>query len=182
MFMKKSIDLKKFYHTSFPTEAALLTVKDKDKTNVITVAWHCTISKKPPLFGVSVAPQRHSHKLINESKEFVINFMNYDFVEKIHFCGTNSGRNTDKISKIGLNLVNSKKISTKAIKESYACLECKLFDKIKLGDHTFFVGEIVNALIDNESFSNEILDTDKMKPCYYIGDKIYTNFNSKKEF
>ena len=109
--MKKTADLRKFYYYSFPTNAALVTVKDKDKTNIITIAWHCTISKKPPLYGISVAPQRHSHRLIEDSKEFVVNFMPYNLVEKVQFCGTHSGRKTNKIEKTGLNLFNSEKIS-----------------------------------------------------------------------
>ena len=104
--MKKTGDMKKFYHYSFPMQAALLTVQTENKnTNVITVAWHTTISKKPPLYGVSIAPARYSHGLIEESKEFVINFAPYDLVEKVHFCGTRSGRNTDKIDETKLTLV-----------------------------------------------------------------------------
>lgn len=179
--MKKTGDLRKFYYYSFPTQAALVTVKDKEKTNIITVAWHCTISKKPPLYGISIAPQRYSHKLIEESKEFVINFMPYEMVEEIQFCGTNSGRNIDKIDNISLNLIDSEKVSTKTIKESFSCFECKLFNKITLGDHTFFVGNILNAKIEKEVFSEGILDLDKMKPCYYLGDKVYTNFNLQKK-
>lgn len=179
--MKKTGDLRKFYYYSFPTNAALVTVKDSKKTNIITIAWHCTISKNPPLYGISVAPSRHSHSLLEESKEFVINFMPYSLVEKVQFCGTHSGKNTDKADKTDLSLINSEKISTSSIKESYACLECKLFDKLKLGDHSFFVGEVVNTTVEEEYFKGKILDIDKIKPCYYLGDKVYTNFNLEKK-
>ncbi len=179
--MKKTGDLKKFYYYSFPTQAALVTVKDKEKTNIITVAWHCTISKNPPLYGISIAPQRHSHKLIVENKEFVINFMPYSQVENIQFCGTHSGRNTDKAKETNLNLIDSEKVSTKAIKESFAYFECRFFNKINLGDHTFFVGEVLNAVIEKEKFPKGILDMEKVEPCYYLGDKVYTNFSSEKK-
>ena len=179
--MKRTGDLRKFYYYSFPTKATLVTVRDENKkTNVITIAWHCTISKNPPLYGISVAPQRYSHELIANSKEFVINFMEYSLVEKVQLCGTHTGKNTDKIDKANLTLVDSKKISTKAIKESYACFECRLFDKINLGDHTFFVGEVLNAEIDKKGFSKGILDMDKINPCYYLGDKVYTDFSGEK--
>ncbi len=179
--MKKTGNLRKFYYYSFPTNAALVTVKDKDKTNIITIAWHCTISKNPPLYGISVAPQRHSHSLIDDSKEFVVNFLPFEQVKNIHFCGTHSGKKTNKIDKTALSLIDSEKISTKSIKESYACFECRLFNKLKLGDHSFFVGEVVNTLIEEQTFSEGILDIDKVKPCYYLGDKVYTNFNLEKK-
>jgi len=180
--MKKIGNMKKFYYYSFPMQAALLTVKTKNEnTNVITVAWHTTISKKPPLYGVSIAPSRHSHKLIEESKEFVINFASYDIVDKIQFCGTHSGRNTDKIKETGFTLLDSKKVKTKYIKECFAHFECTLFDEIHLGDHTFFVGEIKNIIIDEEAFENNILDNKKVKPCYYLGDKYYTTISEEKK-
>jgi len=180
--MKKTGDMKKFYHYSFPMQAALLTVQTENKnTNVITVAWHTTISKKPPLYGVSIAPGRYSHGLIEESKEFVINFASYDIGDKIHFCGAHTGRNTDKIKETGFTLLDCNKINTKYIKECFAHLECKLYDKINLGDHTFFVGEIVNTIIDEEAFLNDILDTKKVKPCYYLGDSYYTTVSGEKK-
>ncbi len=181
--MRETKDLRKFYYCSFPTEAVLVTVKDKDKTNAITIAWHCTISKNPPLYGISVAPGRYSHDLIDKSKEFVINFMPFSLVEKIHFCGTKTGKNIDKIKELDLKLESAKKISTKAIKESYAYFECKLFDKINLGDHTFFVGKVLNSVIDEKSFNKGILDINRTKPCYYLGDKFYTDLSGEgKEF
>ena len=173
--MKVDGNIKKFYHYSFPTQAALVTCNDSDnKTNVITIAWHTTISKNPPLYGISVAPGRYSHDLIKKSKEFVINFAPYNLAEKINFCGTHSGRKTDKISETNLTLIPSKKIKTPAIKECFTHLECKLFDACSLGDHTLFVGEVLNVLLDDGAFVNDLIDNKKIQPCYYIGDCVYT--------
>ena len=80
------------------------------KTNIITLAWHTPISRKPPLYGISIAPKRYSHALIEKSKEFVINFIPYSLVEAAQFCGTHSGRSTDKLCKTGLTLAPSKKL------------------------------------------------------------------------
>lgn len=172
--MKSNMNLSKFYHYAFPMQAALVTCTDENgQTNPITIAWHSPISKKPPLYGISVAPSRYSHNLIGKSKEFVINFAPYHLVEKVHFCGSNSGRKIDKIKQAGLTLGESEKINTKYIKECYAHLECKLHKSVVLGDHTFFVGEIVNILADEDAFSDDMLDK-KMTPCYYLGDCVYT--------
>jgi flavin reductase (DIM6/NTAB) family NADH-FMN oxidoreductase RutF len=181
---KKTGNIEKFYQYAFPMQAAILTCADKNgKTNPITVAWHTPISKKPPLYGVSIAPSRFSYKLIKESKEFAINFAPYNIVEKIHFCGTKSGRNTDKIKETGLTLSDPKKIKTKIIKECFANLECKLYKSIKLGDHTFFVGEVVNTQINKDAFENDILNNKNVKPCYYLGSNTYTAIsNTKKQF
>ncbi len=182
--VKKTGNIEKFYQYAFPMQAAILTCIDKNgKTNPITVAWHTPISKKPALYGVSIAPSRYSYKLIKESKEFAINFAPYNLVERIHFCGTKSGKNIDKIKETGFTLSKSKKIKTKIIKECFANLECKLCRSVKLGDHTFFVGEVVNTKIDENAFENDILNNKKVKPCYYLGNNIYTTISKiRKKF
>ena len=115
-----------------------------------------------------------------KAKIFIINFSSFDILDKIHFCGTHSGRNTDKIKETGLSLENCKKIDAKYIMECFAHLECKLYDKINIGDHTFFVGEVVNTIIDEEAFPDGMLDNKKVKPCYYVGDKVYTTISEEK--
>ena len=172
--------LEKFYYYSFPMQAVLVTsIDEKGKTNVLTIAWHTPISRNPPLYGISVAPGRYSHKLIKTNKEFVVNFMPFNFSEEIHFCGTNSGKNIDKIEKINLNYKDAKKIKSKIIAEGFAHFECNLYDSIEIGDHTLFVGQIVNIQIDDNAFKNNILDNKNIKPAYYLGGNTYTTINKE---
>jgi flavin reductase (DIM6/NTAB) family NADH-FMN oxidoreductase RutF len=182
--VKKIGNIKKFYQYAFPMQSVIVTCVDKNrKTNPITIAWHTPLSIKPALYGVSISSSRYSYGLIKESKEFAINFAPYNLVNIIHFCGTNSGKNIDKIKKSGLTLSNSKKIKTKIINECFANLECKLFSSIELGDHTFFVGEVINTQIDEDYFENDVLNNKKVKPCYYLGNNSYTSIsNIKKQF
>ena len=92
--MKVDGNIEKFYQYSFPMQTVLVTCNDEHgKTNVITIAWHTPISKKPPLYGISLAPSRYSHDLIKKGKEFVVNFVYYNMVEKAHFCATHSAQN-----------------------------------------------------------------------------------------
>jgi len=180
--MKEIANIEKFYQYAFPMQAALLTsVDNSGKTNIITVAWHMPISKKPPLFGVSIAPSRYSHDLIKNSKEFVINFAPYELVEKIHYCGTHSGRNTDKQKDTNLTFIDSKINKTKSIKECFSHLECKLLKIISLGDHSLVVGEIVKVVFSEDIFENDILKTEKTKPCFYLGNKVYSDISDNKK-
>ncbi len=172
--MKKKGNIDKFYYYSFPQQAVLVTCKDtRDKTNVITIAWHTTLSKKPPLYGISVAPSRFSHELIENSREFVVNFTPIKFVEKVNICGIYSGRNTDKINKTGFNLESSECVKTPFLKESFAHLECSLHETISLGDHTFFVGKVEKAIISDDAFESDLIKNKLVKPCYYRGGNSY---------
>ena len=126
------------------------------------------------MYGISVAPSRYSHGLIEETKEFVINFIPYELVAKVHFCGTHTGKNINKIKESGLTLIPSEKVKVPTIKEGYGHLECKLYDTLKIGDHSFFIGEVVNVQADENAFKNNLLDNEKIQPTYYIGGNNYT--------
>jgi flavin reductase (DIM6/NTAB) family NADH-FMN oxidoreductase RutF len=180
--MKVNGNLQKFYYYAFPMQAVLVTCNDKNgKTNAITIAWHTTISKDPPLYGISIAPNRYSHGLIQDAKEFVINFAPYEIADIVNFCGKNSGKNTDKITKMKLTLEPSQKLNTPIIKECFSHLECKLKNKLKLGDHTLFIGEVVNVIADKNAYLDDLLETEKIKPTYYIGGNIYTTISKKRD-
>ena len=161
--MKIDGNISKFYQYSFPMQTVLVTCNnEKRETNIITIAWHTPISKIPPLYAVSVAPSRYSHDLIKNNKEFVINFVHFDMIENAHFCGTHSGRSTDKIDKTKLTLVPSKTIKVPYIKECFAHLECKLVKNYTIGDHTLFIGEVVTVYADKHAFENDLLQINKI--------------------
>lgn len=179
--MKTDGTFGKYYHYAFPMQTVLVTCNDKaGNTNVITLAWHTPISRKPPLYGISVAPKRYSYEMIENSKEFVVNFVPYSLVEAAQFCGTHSGRSTDKICKTGLTLLPSKMISTPRINEGYAHIECTLEQNIPLGDHQFLVGKVVAVSADEDAFKDELLKTDHIHPLYYIGENSYTTLDRAK--
>jgi flavin reductase (DIM6/NTAB) family NADH-FMN oxidoreductase RutF len=182
--MKVKGNLEKFYYYAFPMQAILVTVNDeRKKTNVITIAWHTPISQDPPLYGISVAPKRYSHELIQKTREFVVNFVPFELVERVHFCGRHTGRTTDKIKETGLTLIPSQKIKTPLIKGGYAHLECRLHSAESYGDHTFFIGEVVNTMVDEHAFKDDLLDNKTIHPTYYIGGDSYTSLDkTQKKF
>lgn len=182
--MKIKGNISKYYHYAFPMQAVLVTCNDeKGKTNIITIAWHTPISKKPPLYGISIAPSRYSHDLIKRTKEFVINFLPYELVKEVNYCGTHSGRNTNKIDETKLTLTAAEKIKTPLIKEGFAHIECKLAKTFTIGDHTFFIGEILNIQAEENAFENDILENKKIQPCCYLGGNTYTTIDEiQKKF
>jgi flavin reductase (DIM6/NTAB) family NADH-FMN oxidoreductase RutF len=128
----------------YPSRVVLVTSAGKSgKPNIMTVAWTAILSMNPFMVGIAVSPKRHSHKLISESKEFVVNLPAFELEKQMEFCGTKSGRDIDKFKETGLTPAKSEKVKAPRIAECYAWLECKLVNSIETGDHTFFVGEVV---------------------------------------
>jgi len=180
--MKVEGSMDKFYQYAFPMSTVLVTCNDDTgKTNIITIAWHTTISKNPPLYGISIAPSRYSHELIKKNQEFVINFVPFELVDKAHFCGTHSGRRTDKSSETGLTLSSSKKVKIPLINECYAHLECELKKSITIGDHTLLIGEVLAVQTDEEVFENDVLAIYKIQPLFYLGGNSYSAIDGKKK-
>jgi len=130
-------------------------VGKRERPNIITLAWAMPTSLRPPMVAVSVSPKRHSHHLIEETKEFVVNVPTMDILDAVHVCGTVSGRDYDKFKEAKLTPLPAKRIKTPLIGECVANLECRLLTALETGDHTIFVGRIVAAHIDRDVYDED---------------------------
>ena len=140
------------YHLLYPLRSYLIVSGNNEITNVMTADWLTVISYKPFILGVSIAPKRYTHKLIEKEKEFVVSVPTLEMLEDLWIAGTKSG--PEKLKNMDINLIESKKVRVKSIKEAVANLECKLIDKKSYGDHTFFIGEVVNFEYNEKAFRN----------------------------
>lgn len=114
------------------------------RPNIITVAWAGTVNSDPPMLSVSIRPDRHSHDIIRDSGEFVVNLVNRELLKACDLCGVRSGREYDKFSLCGLAPVPVSGLSSApAIAQSPAYLACRVKETLSLGSHTMFLGEIV---------------------------------------
>lgn len=122
-----------------------LIVSGVEKPNIMAADWVIPLSFKPQLLGVAVGRQRYTHKLIKEIGEFVVAVPTLELLKEVWIAGTLSGAREDKLSKMKLTLLKSKKVRVPSIKECQANLECKVLKELEVGDHTLFVGEIVDV-------------------------------------
>jgi flavin reductase (DIM6/NTAB) family NADH-FMN oxidoreductase RutF len=176
----KPEDLKKFYTYASPKSAILVTAVDETgKPNIITLAWHSPVSIDPPLYGISIHPKRYTHELIEKTKEFVVNFPSWKLLEKVHHCGSVSGRKVDKFRQTGLTPWPSEKVRPPSRAECYLHLECKLGRSPALGDHTWFCGNIVAITADEGAFEDGILG-EQGDPILYMGKDKYQNLRAQR--
>ena len=146
----------------------LLTTKAGEKVNTMAIGWGTIgIEWGKPVFVAYVRDTRHTRTMLDESGEFTVNIPLGEIDRKIlGYCGTKSGRDTDKIADLGLTLEEPAAISVPGIKELPLTLECKVIfrnvqDESRLpesirsryysegsGDyHIAYYGEIVGAYI-----------------------------------
>ncbi len=129
--------------SEFAESVAVVTVKQDDKLNAMTAAWTIPVSHRPALVVVHIAPQRYTHDIIMETKEFGLSILADDQVDVSQHAGTISGRKDDKFADGTLRPKPSKVISAPVLDGCAATMECKLEKAIAMGDHTIFVGRVV---------------------------------------
>jgi flavin reductase (DIM6/NTAB) family NADH-FMN oxidoreductase RutF len=132
-----------------PVPVVMATCADeKGKPNIITLAWTGTINSEPPMVSISVRPERYSHGLILNSRQFVINLVTRTLVRAADLCGVKSGRNTDKFKATGLTPVPASIVKVPMIDESPVNIECEVKNIIHLGSHDMFLATIVSVNVD----------------------------------
>ncbi len=122
------------------------------EVNVMAADWVTVLSHKPTIVGVAVSPKRYTHKLITKYREYVISVPSLDMLDDVWIAGTESG--PSKIEKLKITFIKSKKIGTPSIREALANIECRVIDSRDYGDHTFFVGEIVDYTYKREAYTD----------------------------
>ena len=107
---------------------ALLTVKNGDRINSMTIGWGSFgINWSRPVFTVYVRESRFSRELLDANPEFTVSLPDAQFNKEIlKFCGSRSGRDVDKAAALGLHYEKADKISVPGVKELPLTLECRV--------------------------------------------------------
>lgn len=145
----------------FVTNVGLITSDGPYGANVMAAEWTHHISYAPFLIGVNVRPKDATHANILDTREFGVNLCAFDQAVISSVSGGSTGREVDKIkllTELGVEFYRAKSIHTVMIRGASMNAECKLLRAIELGDHTMFVGEVL-----------EILATDKPPLVHHDG-------------
>ncbi|MCW4005567.1 MAG: flavin reductase family protein [Candidatus Bathyarchaeota archaeon] len=157
------------YRLIHPMHTFLVSCAGADgKPNVSAVAWVMPVSNDPALVAISLSPKRHSHTLIEASQEFVINVPTLELLQSVYACGSFSGRSFDKFKKAGLTAAPAKKVKAPIVQECIAHIECKVYDQVTAGDHTLFIGKILQTYADPGVFT-ERYSLENAKMLYHAG-------------
>ena len=157
-----------------PLPAVMVSVGDMQESNIITVAWTGILSSDPPRTYISVRPSRHSHKMLLEKGEFVINLTNEALARTVDYVGIYTGAKVDKFEKCKLTKAESKEVSAPTIAEAPIALECRVFEVIHSGTHDIFMADIVNVSCDESLLDeNGKIHFDKAKLMAYSHGEYY---------
>ena len=142
-----------------PVPPALISCGTVKNPNVMTAAWTGIIASEPPMTYVSIRPERYSHEIISESKEFVINLTTLPLVSAADYCGVKS----------------CSAVKAPQIEESPVSIECRVKDIQHFGTHDMFLAEIVAVNIDDKYLNEEgRLTLEKAGLIAYVHGSYYT--------
>jgi len=166
--------ISRFHYLTYPAITPVITSGTTESPNAMAASWCTPLSVRPPLYGVSVAPKRYTYKLIRKYRDFGVCFLPFSMVDKVLGVGSVSGVEINKFERYGLGVKRAEKINAPLIEESISALECKLVNSFEVGDHVFFVGEVVCVWVDEDLLSDIILDPKKAKHVFYLGNGYFT--------
>ncbi len=162
------------FHHHYPKLTAIVTSHSNGRDDAMAVAWLSSVSQKPPMIGISLAPKRYTYELIMESREFGINFVSLEKAELIAGTGGCPGKEVDKFARFKLEKEQPLKTSVPILKDAYAVYECKLAANNTYGDHEWFVGEVVATHYDEEAFTSAgLVNLQTVKPALFNSAELY---------
>ncbi len=107
------------------------------------------VTSEPPTIGVSINRRNLTHEFIAESRVFTVSVLGQETpLSFIGNFGFKSGRETDKLK--GINYKTGETKAPIILDNTIAFMEAKVINKLDIGTHTLFIGEIINADMFNE--------------------------------
>ncbi len=143
-----------------PNALALVGSRSGDERNAMTTSWITQLAQEPVLIGVGVDNVSVTKRLISEGGAFTVNLWNSEntrvfvkFSKPATFDGS------------GLNGWAITEASTGApvFVDAVAWMDCEVRHEIDLGSHTLFIGELVDASINDDDARPATMADTRMK-------------------
>ncbi|MDF2567373.1 MAG: hypothetical protein K0R90_829 [Oscillospiraceae bacterium] len=133
-----------------PVPPVMISCGTMEKSNIMTVAWTGILNTDPPKTYISVRPTRHSHEIIKNSREFVINLTTASLIKAADFCGIRTGEKVNKFDHLKLVKQQATEISCPMIAQSPVSIECKVTEIVPMGSHDMFIADIVAVNVEEK--------------------------------
>jgi flavin reductase (DIM6/NTAB) family NADH-FMN oxidoreductase RutF len=126
-----------------PKTPLLVSCRGRDgKNNALVVVYCCNCSYDPPMIMVGIVPSRHSYAIVKETGVFVANLVPESMRDAFEYLGSHSGRDEDKLGKLGLRLGEGVKVNAPILLDCPVSIECTVTGSVLTGSHEMFVGKV----------------------------------------
>lgn len=160
----------------YPTPVLVVGSYDEQgRANAMTAAWGGVCCSQPPCISVSLRAARASHANIVARGAFTVSLPSEAHVAQADYMGIASGRDHDKFKELGLTPIASDLVDAPYVDEFPIVLECRLVATHELGVHTQFIGEVVDAKVDEALLDDrQKVDVERLRPILFTpGSELY---------
>lgn len=143
-----------------PNALALIGSASGEEWNGMTASWITQLSMEPVIIGVGIDNKAVTHRLIAEGGSFSVNF--WDSEDTKPFVKFSKPAERDG------NTLNGRPVTTATtgapiFEEAIAWMDCEVKQAINLGTHTLFLGELVDAAINDDDARAAAMSDTRMK-------------------
>jgi flavin reductase (DIM6/NTAB) family NADH-FMN oxidoreductase RutF len=158
-----------------PRPIAVVSTLNEDGTNNLApFSFFTAVSAKPmiiafsPLVRSSSASLKDTPRNIHREKEFVVNFVTEETLDKVNLASTELNYGEDEFAYSGLTPIASEMVKAKRMLESPIQFECLFRDSLSYGEGAgsgqIITGEVVRVHVDERVLIDGKISTDLFKP------------------
>jgi flavin reductase (DIM6/NTAB) family NADH-FMN oxidoreductase RutF len=167
------------------------TVDLKGVANLAPFSYFTGVSSNPPAVAISIgysravaSGQKDTLRNIEETKEFVINFVSQSDAQLMADSAYSFLPNEDEFEILGIEKSHSRKISVPGVASAPARFECRLYQAVAIGGKqagasTLIIGEIVHIHIKDAMLTDGMPDTAKLSPLARLSGSDYASLEKQ---
>ena len=169
------------------------TIDSHGNANLSPFSFFNVFGSKPPILIFSPARRvrdnsiKHTLENAMETKQVVINVVNYSMVQQMNLSSCEYPKNVNEFTKAGFTPVASEMVKPFRVKESPAQLECKVLQVIETGTEggagNLIICEVVCMHIDDEVLNESgLIDPNKIDLVARMGADFYCRASGSAVF
>ena len=149
----KKIDITTLQENAFRLigkEWMLVTAGTAEHWNTMTASWGgIGILWGRPVAFIFIRPERYTHEFIEQNERLTLSFLGNGHRDILNFCGSHSGRDTDKTVTTGLRPVVTE-LGGITFEQSRLTLECRKLYKDSLHAENFLDASCLNRWYNDQ--------------------------------
>ena len=143
-----------------PNALALVGSRSGDEWNAMTTSWITQVAQEPVLIGVGVDKEAVTHRLIADGGAFSVNL--WDAENTRPFVKFSKPAIKDAMALNGWP-IEERETGVPIFTDAIAWMDCELRQSVDCGTHTFFIGELVGAGINDDEARPASMSDTRMK-------------------
>lgn len=143
-----------------PNALVLVGSRAGDEWNGMTTSWVTQVSQEPVLIGIGVDTVAVTHRLITDGGSFTVNL--WDAEHTRPFVKFSKPATKEGMTLNGYG-ISEGATGAPVFDDAVAWMDCEVRQAVPCGTHTFFIGEIVAAGVNDDDARPAAMSDTRMK-------------------